>query len=315
MARGRLSRGITLNPQGLTAALAGAKAVVIENEVKHTLAMMDFDRAKELLPTKAITQQEYDRREALLRSAAAGIDQAKAAETEAQLAVDSKFEDVNTLVAQTQAELLEAQAAATAAQLALESEIGGVNTQVAQTRAALEKAEYYLEECVVRAPTDGYVTHLQLRPGMAVTSFPVAPVMVFVHAEEQLFLAAFQQNALQGIEPGNEAEIAFDAVPGRVFNGTVERIIPIVEAGQMRPSGGLVSFDELAYRQRVPALIDITDDLSGYNLPAGASALVTVYTHHSHATSFLRKFIFRMRSWENYIFSPHGPRTKGGGGH
>jgi multidrug resistance efflux pump len=31
--------------------------------------------------------------------------------------------------------------------------------------------------------------------------------------------AAFQQNALQRVRAGDEAEIAFDAVPGRVFKG------------------------------------------------------------------------------------------------
>ena len=43
--------------------------------------------------------------------------------------------------------------------------------------------------------------------------------MVFVHEDDRTLAAGFQQNALQRVRPGDEAEVAFDAVPGRVFKG------------------------------------------------------------------------------------------------
>ncbi len=65
------------------------------------------------------------------------------------------------------------------------------------------------------APTDGYVTQLFLRPGMIAVPLPLRPVMVFIHSDDNVFAAAFQQNALQRVRAGDEAEIAFDAIPGR----------------------------------------------------------------------------------------------------
>ena len=56
---------------------------------------------------------------------------------------------------------------------------------------------------------------------MYVVPAPLRPVRVFVNTDkrDQQFTAAFQQNSLQRVKAGDEAEAAFDAVPGRVFKG------------------------------------------------------------------------------------------------
>jgi hypothetical protein len=50
------------------------------------------------------------------------------------------------------------------------------------------------------------------------------------------------------------------------------------------------------------ALIDVLDDLSGYQIPLGSTAGVAVYTDHWHHLSLLRKILLRMKSWQNYVF-------------
>ena len=82
------------------------------------------------------------------------------------------------------------------------------------------------------------MTQLFLRPGMMAVPLPLRPVMVFIHKEEQSLAAAFQQNALQRVNVGDEAEIAFDATPGRVFKGKVARaILDVVVAGASPADG------------------------------------------------------------------------------
>jgi multidrug resistance efflux pump len=49
---------------------------------------------------------------------------------------------------------------------------------------------------------------------MMAVPFPLRPVMVFIPADDTELGAAFQQNALQRVGAGDEAEIAFDALPG-----------------------------------------------------------------------------------------------------
>jgi hypothetical protein len=61
---------------------------------------------------------------------------------------------------------------------------------------------------------------------------------------------------------------------------------------------------------RAVAIIDLTQDMSGYNLPGGAAAQVAVYTPYAHHFALIRKILLRMRSWQNFVFL----EGHGGGG-
>ena len=173
---------------------------------------------------------------------------------------------------------------------------------MARLQAEVQQAQYDLEQTVFRAPTDGYVTQLFLRPGMMAVPLPLRPVMVFVHNEDQRLFAAFQQNALQRINVGDTAEVAFDAIPGQIFSGRVGDIIDVVSQGQLQPTGELLDPESRAGPGRALAEIRITDDLTPYHLPGGSVAQVAVYTDHWPEFGLLRKILLRMKSWENYIF-------------
>ncbi len=131
-------------------------------------------------------------------------------------------------------------------------------------RAELADAEYDLEQTVTRAPGPGFVTQVALRPGMYVVPAPLRPVMVFVNTDpkDKSLGAAFQQNSLQRVRAGDEAEIAFDAVPGRVFRGKVRQLLDAISVGQIQPTGALVDFGALTEGGRALAVIDVEDDIS-----------------------------------------------------
>lgn len=174
-------------------------------------------------------------------------------------------------------------------------------------KARLDKAQYELEEeVVVHAPGDGFVTQQRLRPGMTLIHQPqVVPGMIFVHAEEPELYAGFPQNGIQNIDVGNEAEITFDAIPGRAFKGKVTNILQVIAQGQVQPSRHLINFDtiaEQAQQGRVPVRIEVLDDLSEYKLPAGAKAEVAVYSDNWKAFSIVRRILLRMKSWQKFIF-------------
>jgi multidrug resistance efflux pump len=171
----------------------------------------------------------------------------------------------------------------------------------------LDRAIYDLEEeVVVRAPTAGYVTQVRVRPGMALVIQPqLIAAMTFVHAEEPELWAGFRQNALQNIDVGNDAEITFDAIPGRAFKGRVDKVSNAIAQGQLQPSGNLINFDtaaERAQQGRVAVKITVLDDLSEYQIPAGAKAEVAVYSERWRAFAIIRRILLRLRSWEKYIF-------------
>lgn len=202
----------------------------------------------------------------------------------------------------SEAGLAAAKAAVERARLNLESSINGVNTDVARLQAELRHAEFELSQATVLAPSNGYVTQLFLKPGMAAMPMPIRPVMVFVHGDDNVFAASFSQNVVQRVRSGDEAEIAFDGIPGRVFKGKVNKLVETVAQGQLQPSGDLVLPEQRSQSAgKIVAIIDVTEDYSVYQLPAGSTAQVAVYTDHWREVALVRRILLRMKSWMNYV--------------
>lgn len=169
--------------------------------------------------------------------------------------------------------------------------------------AELRTAEFQLESTVVRAPADGFVTQVLIRPGQMVTPMAFNQVMVFVHDEGPYLVAGFKQNVVQFIDPEDEAEIAFYGAPGRVFKAKVVSLQPVLAEGMVAASGRLVTLDSKR-GGKLPVLFEITDDLDGYQLPSGSGGVVAVYTGKMHHLDLPRKIILRIKSWEHWVFTP-----------
>ncbi len=266
----------------LKAALDKAVAAVERVKAQVSLAQIEYDRQSTLFEKKVVAQTVLD-------VATRNLDAAKQA-------------------------LSEAEAAAESARLAYESEIGGVNTTVARLQAELSDAQYDLDQTVMRAPGPGYVTQMALRPGMYVVPAPLRPVMVFIHTDDEELAAGFQQNSLQRVRAGDEAEIAFDALPGRIVKGKVKHVIDAIATGQLQATGVLQDMGSDIPSGRAVAIIDIEEDTSAYNLPGGAEAQVAVYTPYAHHFAIIRRILLRMKSWQNFVYL-EGHGGGGGGGH
>lgn len=203
--------------------------------------------------------------------------------------------------AQSQAQAAEAEAERAALEAA--SAIGGVNTDVARLQSELDTARYDLDQTVVRAPTDGVVVQLFLRPGMYAVPMPMRPVMVFMHDEPARFAGAFLQNSSERIIEGSDAEVVLPAVPGRFFKAKVTSAGAYIPQGQLVASGTLVDPEQIKGDGRVIVGIKFEEDLSKYNIVPGSMGTVAIYTHHMHHLGVMRKVLMRMQSWMNYIFS------------
>lgn len=179
-------------------------------------------------------------------------------------------------------------------------------SRVDDLQAQLDVAQFNLDETVVRAPTRGFATQIILRPGMMAASLPLRPVMVFVHEEDDVFVGWFRQNSLLRLTKGDEAEIAFDGIPGEVFSGVVEEIFPLIAEGQVQPNGTVIG--DASAPGRVPVRIRITDEAFAQyqgRLPGGAFGQAALYGEHFHHVAVMRKILLRMSSWMNYIFPFH----------
>ena len=56
-----------------------------------------------------------------------------------------------------------------------------------------------------------------IRPGTYAAALPLRPVMVFIPEQKRQIVAQFRQNSLLRLKPGDEAEVVFNALPGRIL--------------------------------------------------------------------------------------------------
>ncbi|GEA50693.1 MFP transporter [Vibrio inusitatus NBRC 102082] len=272
---------------GKKADLAAAEQAVFQLESEYKAAQSEVHRAR---AERDRVKREFNRYNAGYKKGAFTAQQ-----------VDTRRQNLKGAEADLEAEI----AMENSARVAFESEVDGENTTVARLKAEVAQAQFDLDETVVRAPTNGYVTQLILRPGQMAVPLPLAPSMVFIHAEEYDYIGAFRQNSLQRLEPGFEAEFMFPSLPGKVFKGEVINVIPAMAEGEIQASGKLLGTQSLNAQGRALVKLRMIDDVSQYHLPLGTSVEVAVYSDSFHHVSIMRKILIRMKSWQNYLYLDH----------
>jgi len=190
-----------------------------------------------------------------------------------------------------------------AKQFASEKDVERSQASLDSLKAQLAGARFDLSQTDVQAEADGYVAQVRLRAGALAVDMPMRPLMTFVNDADRFLLGGFQQNPLQNIQPGFKAEVIFIALPGKVFSATVDGMSDIMGQGQLLPDDKLISINGVSPAGRVLVRINIEDDLSGYQLPAGAKAYIAVYSETWKPVAIIRQVILRVMSWENYLFS------------
>ena len=271
------------------AALKAAEQEVPQLEAAWETAKASVERAQ---ADRDRTLSEYNRYQA-------GRKKGGANSPFTELELDNKRQ----MYLASEAQLTAARAEEMRVRLAYESNIDGVNTKVAAARADLAKAEFDLEQSVVRAPTDGMVTHMALRPGMVVVPMPLRPVMSFIPDEQRYFVGAFWQNSLLRLKAGDEAEVILDAAPGQVFHGRVAQVLPAMAEGEVQSSGSLQSSARLFQRGRVLVMIEFDKPEEIGHFPAGVAGQAAIYTDHFSHVAVMRKVLLRMQGWLNYLFA------------
>jgi len=187
----------------------------------------------------------------------------------------------------------------------LNSVVNGEQSQIVSLRAQLTEAKYNLDQTVVRAPSNGYVTQVLIRPGTYAAALPLRPVMVFIPQQKRQIVAQFRQNSLLRLTSGDQAEIVFNALPGQVFQGRLTSILPVVPSGTYQAQGTLQSLSMIPGSDGVLAVIELEPNADVDTLPDGIFAQVAVYSDHFTHVSVMRKVLLRMTSWMHYLYLDH----------
>ncbi len=189
------------------------------------------------------------------------------------------------------------------ARLAYRTEIDGVNTAVARLEADLRKAEYDLKNTKVRAPTDGRVLALTLRPGQRVSNLPLRSWVAFMPKEDRRIVMAVPQTRLRHVKVGQSAEVTFAMRPGEIDTAKVQAVVDMNPSGQLPPSGVLPSVGAHYQNNEAMAVILSLDSPRPelLALPGGADGSAAIYTEAVAATHIIRKITLRMDAWLNYL--------------
>ncbi len=174
--------------------------------------------------------------------------------------------------------------------------------EVRSLSAQLSNAEWELEQTVVRAPADGRVVALSLRPGQRVANLPLRSWVAFVTDNDTL-VVGIPQSRVRYVEPGQEVEVVLRMYPGEVLRGTVNRIIDVNASAQLVPSG-VMPLVPTALDPALPfgVVIDLEDkDIDLSRIKGGAAGTAAIYTDSVAATHVIRRIMIRMEAWLNYV--------------
>jgi len=264
-------------------AIQQSEAKIREVQTKLDLARTRVAQNKELVASGAGDRFALEKAQTDLAELEAQLDTARASAAQARAA--------------------ETQAAASERQLKERSK-GTYRDEyapVASIRAQLANAKWELEQTTVLAPANGYAINVQLRPGSFTAAFPITPAMTFVEETYQV-IALFQQNELQLVEPGNEAEFALNAHPGQIIKGTVDSIVWAQGQGQVPNSTQLpmTGFGPMP-PGRFPVRITVAEKDKDLFLPAGAIGHGAIYTEHGEMIQIIRRIILRVGAKLDYL--------------
>ncbi|MBN2135310.1 MAG: efflux RND transporter periplasmic adaptor subunit [Acidobacteria bacterium] len=100
-------------------------------------------------------------------------------------------------------------------------------TGLTDAELAVKSAELTLKKTVSRAPFSGIITDLNLVLGKSVSS--ADEVMTLVDYSTIRITAEVMESEIPALEKGRNVKIDFIAIPGKIYNGTINHISPIID--------------------------------------------------------------------------------------
>jgi multidrug resistance efflux pump len=288
----RLADAVSVEPQ-LREQLNAATGQVASLAASLGLARKRVGQNTELVKASAGNRFDLERAETDVEELTAQLAAARASEQQIREKLAGRVKGELATVAQVKAQIATAQA-----------QVRVSEAQVDTTRAQLETARWDLSQTTLRAPGNGTMVNVMLRPGFFVAGMPFNEVMTFVEDEYQIF-ALFGQNELHQVKPGNEAEITLDTYPGRVVKAHVDSVIWAQGQGQLDATGDLPRTTFVAPPGRFPVKLVVGEKDHQLFLAAGARGSAAIYTDHLSAIHILRKVLMRIQSYLDYIIIKH----------
>ena len=155
-------------------------------------ARLDWERAQGLYKDALIAKQDYDTKKAAWESAEAGLAQAQARIDQAKAQMDS------------------------------------AQKHIAQNQANLARVSDVLQKTIYASPFDGVITNLPVREGetvvMGIQNSPGSTLMTIADMSVITAEVKVDETDIVNVQIGQAAEVTIDAIPHKIFHGTVSEI-------------------------------------------------------------------------------------------
>lgn len=106
---------------------------------------------------------------------------------------------------------------------------------VDEAAAKLDLAQAHLAECLIKAPFDGIITEVHVRPGDL--AIPRSPLLEMYDAESLVIRFAVPERHAATVHPGMHLEATLDAFKKRPFEAEVTRVYPQLDAATRTRTG------------------------------------------------------------------------------
>jgi len=155
-------------------------------------ARLDWERAQGLYKDALIAKQDYDTKKAAWESAEAGLAQAQARVDQAKAQKDS------------------------------------AQKHISQNQANLARVSDVLQKTIYESPFDGVITNLPVREGetvvMGIQNSPGSTLMTIADMSVITAEVKVDETDIVNVQIGQAAEVTIDAIPRKIFHGTVSEI-------------------------------------------------------------------------------------------
>lgn len=185
-------------------------------------------------------------------------------------------------------------------------ELGVDNVRIRAAALKLEQAEYDLLSTSVQAPENGVITNSHLAPGQYIAAGDAA--MTFIETDIRWVSANFRENQLGNVDPGDEAAVLFDAMPGKIFPARVESIAWGINPGFQESNGLPVSQPPNQWfepARRIPVRVVLDGGMENWPETArvGGKVYVVVYAEgRAHPVALISRVLQRLMSFVTFVY-------------
>ncbi len=240
--------GIEASRTDITSSIAAektAEANIAQGKADLEQKKLDYGRAESLFDEKLIAKQDYDAKKAAYDMSAATLEQREAALAQARAQTDSLR--------------------------------GHSNQAVASQRANFDA----LDKTISRAPFDGLVTNVPVREGetvvVGIQNAGGSTIMTLADMSVITAEVKVDETDIVNIALNQPADVAVDALPGRIFKGHVTEV---GDQALLRTTGLSTTQSTTGTEEAKDFKVVVTLDQASDDLRPGLSATAKITTAH-----------------------------------